>query len=435
MSTNQNQPAPAESAIENVRAEWIPSSFAADGTPEVPTDPAWNRFSDYIESYPGWSASLNIEGDPPTGQVDPEDHFRGVEESSLTIEWWLQRFFVDSTGAPNDLVGELIQYDGVSTNPVHEVLIRKEVRGGGRDGAGFRTYFVGSGCRPTSATIPGDPASSRPIIVEGQYAAEKVRQYVVHQPSTAAELAVKSTDPNDTNEVIIESEGATTTASVVLPGGSPNTVATTTTVGDIDAIEVKGEHAGDITVGISDGASPPTITTQLTEDPITGTASDGVDSDRGIPALGAGSHAPEIGQAPEQFQFLGTSSSFGGGALAESAASDRVHAFDLSIDVDVTREPRQATRRQSIDMGTRSISADADVAGPFESAKQNYDFYVGLEGDLVYNFPDSASVTLRNAQLTDTDEVSFAAGDGNIVYGVTFEPSGVPALTFTAASP
>lgn len=422
MSTNQ--PAPAESALPDVRAEWVPSSYDSAGIPRPPTDPAWNRFSDYIQSHPGWSGDAGVEGEPPTGQVDPADHFRGPEEHDLSIQYWLQRFFVDSNGDANDPVGELINYDGSNLDPVHEILIRKETEGGGAKGAGFRTYVYGSGCRPMSAELPGDPSASNPIMAEAGYACEAVRQYIIHQPATSVTPQVASASSNDTTQTVtVENEDGSTTDTFSLNGTTKVSGTGTASFSDIDAIWVDGDHEGDIMLYDGNG-------NELLEEPITGSNTDGVDSHRGIPLTGAGSHSSAIGTDPSNYLFLGTSSSWDGGALAESAAADRVHALDLSIEVDVTREPRQGTRRQSIDLGTRSTSVEADLAGPYESTKQNYRYFTGQEGDLVYGYPDG-DVTLVSAQPTDTDDVDFEGGDSNILYGITMEPHADPAITAT----
>jgi len=412
--------APVENALQNVRAEWVASDLSGD-YPGPPTDPAWNRFSDYLTIYPGWSGDAGVEGDTTVGTGWTTDHFRGPEEHDLTLSYWLQRFPVDASSNPNDPIGELLTLDYQSQYPVHEVLFRREVADGGVDGAGFREFIYGSGCYPSSGSLPGDPSAANPIVAEAGYAAQKVRQYIIHQPADGTTLEVVSTNANDTMDITIESEDGAQSETLTLTGTTTVTGATSFT--DIDAIWLSAEPQGDISVKDDSG-------NDLLEDPIQGSDDDGVEGDRGIPTLGSGSHSSAIGTDPADYLFLGTSSTFAGGALAESASADRVHALDLSIDVDLTREPGQGTRRQFIDPGTASVEVSADVAGPYETAKQNVRYYRETTGDLVYTYPDG-SITVKNAQLTDTDDVDRSAGDANQLYGVTFEGSGDPAVTAT----
>ena len=322
------------------------------------------------------------------------------------MQWWLQRFFVDGSGNANDPIGAMINKNPNGAHPVHEVLFRRTVSDGGVDDAGFRGYVYGSGAKPLTGSVPGDPSASEPIVAETEYGVEKVRQYIIHQPADGTTLDVASTSDNDTMDVVIESEGASTTETVTLNGTT--TVTTTESFTDIDVIWVTAEHEGDITVKDDSG-------NDLLEDPLLGSSSDGVESDRGIPPLGSGSHASEIGTDPESYLFLGTSSTYDGGALADG---DRVHALDLSIEFDDSREAQQGTRRQAIDPGSRTVEVEADLAGPYESAAQNARYYRGKEGDLVYTYPDG-DVTVGKAQLTDTDELEREGGDANILYGIT----------------
>lgn len=416
---------PAESALSNVRAEWIESDLSGDH-PRAPTDPEWNRFSDFIESYPGWSGDAGVEGQTPAGTGDIADHFRGVEEHSLTASYWFQRHPVDASGNANGPIGAMITHDYQSAYPTHELLFRREVTDGGAKGAGFREYVYGSGCKPTSGSLPGDPSASNPILAEAEYACEKVRMYIIHQPATSVTPKVKSTSSDDTTQTVtIENEDGSTSDTFSLNGTTLVSGDTGSSFSDIDAIWVDAEHVGDIDVQDGNGNS-------LLEDPITGTDTDGVEADRGVPLLGSGSHSSDIGTDPENYLFLGTSSTYDGGALAESTNSDRVHALDLSITVDMSREPRQSTRRQAIDPGPREATVDADVAGPHESYSQNIRYFRSVTGDLVYQYPDG-DVTVKNAQLTDTDDVDRSGGDSNIIYGVTFTGSGDGGAAVTAS--
>jgi len=412
---------PTESALDDLRVEWVPSTITVEGLARTPTDPEWNRFSDYHLRIPTWSGDAGSDGQPVAGQGDLFDHFRSAEEHDLTVEYYLQRHPV-AAGAVQGAGGELLLTSYRHAN--HEVLVRREeLDGGGAADAGYREFIYASGAKPTSFSLPGDPAESEPIAAELEYAAAKVRQYVVSQPASSTTLTVSSTDSTDTVDVTIESEDAATAETVTLPGTDTNEVTTTASFSDIDAVYAQGEHAGDIQV--SDG------TNDLLAQPLVGTETDGVESERGIPPLGGGSHASPIGTDPDRYVFLGTEATFGSGPLAESPdAGDRVHALDFSVEVEDSREPRQGTRRQVIDLGTRTASFEADVAGPYESTEQNYRYFTGTSADLVYTLPDG-TITVANATVTETDDVERGAGESGIVFGATFEGHGSPAVDAT----
>jgi hypothetical protein len=331
----------------------------------------------------------------------------------------MQRHFVDGSGNANDPIGAMINKGPNEAHPVHELLFRREVADGGVKDAGFREYVYASGAYPLTGTIPGDPSESSPILLEIGWGAEKTTQIIIHQPATNVTPQVASTSANDTGQTVtVESKGATTTDTFSLNGTTKVSGASGNSFSDIDAIWVDGSHKGDIMLYDGNG-------NELLEDSITGTTTDGVEAVRGVPLLGSGSHASAIGTDPEQYLFLGTTSSYDSGALADG---DRVHALDLSIEFDEDRNARQGTRRQSIDPGTRTVEVEADLAGPYESAKQNYRYFTGKEGDLVYGFPDG-DVTVNSAQLTDTDDVEREGGDANAIYGVTLTGQGTPAVT------
>lgn len=404
--------APPENALTDVRVEYVEET--TPGSP--PTDPAWQTPSDYYATVPSWSGDSAVEGENVVGSGDLADHFRGPEDHTLELEYWLQEALVDGSGNAQNPLAIPMVHDYQTGWPTHTVVVRREVTSGGADGAGYREYIVAYGARATASSLPGDPSEGNPVVGGLTYEAELTRQYIVHQPSASTTLDVVSTSDNDTMDVTIENEDAGTTETVTLNGTT--TVTTTATFGDIDAIYVSSEPEGDIQV--SDGSG-----TDFLERPIAGSNTDGVEGHQGIPLLGSGSHASAIGNDPADYQFLGTSSSWSGGDIADG---DRVHALDLTVEADVTKEAQQGTRRQAIDVGPRTGQAEVDVAGPYESAVQNARYYRTESGDLVYGFP-TFDITLKNATLIDTDDVERSAGDANNLYGVTFEGDGDPAIT------
>jgi hypothetical protein len=413
----------SENALTDMRIEW-----ATEDTPGVPpTDPEFNPFSGEIDEL---SASIDgtKEATSSLGYRDFIEMYRGPEESELTASYAQYNFPVDASGNVVDPIAYPLTVSGNGDYPSLTVTSRREVSGGGADGAGFREYLVVLGARPTASTVDGDPSAAQALPQELTLPSKTIRPHIIHQPSAETELVVRSTDPNDTNTVTIESEGASTTTDVDLPGSDPNTVATTMTFGDIDAIWVDGEHAGDIMVGTDDGSG--NIDVELLQKPLTGYNTDGVDSVPGVPALGGGSHATE--PAGPGTIFLGTQSEW-----ADAEIGERVHTLNLSVDVESSREPVQSSRQQAIDVGMRSVELDADIAGPYESSEKILAHFRDKTGDLIYGFGDDPSadpsnadkqIVAKNVEIIDAPDFTRTAEDTNYIPSVTFRAVGDPAI-------
>jgi hypothetical protein len=395
-----------ENALTDIRLEWVEESTVG----EPPSDPSWNKFSDYIDNFTG-TPGLSVSENEAVGSGDTVRNIRGAEtDNSLTVEYWLQRF-PTSGGSVVDPIAEPFLHDYNDEYPSHTVVYRRISNTGGADGAGFRQYSVAFGALPTSATIPGDPGEDSPQSLElGYDSAERYRTYVIDQPSAGTTLTVESTDSaaDDGNvTVTVEDEGAATSEQIDVGATG------TETFSDIDAIYVSsGEPQGDIS--ITDGSG----TTFLTLD---GINTDGIDYDRGIPPLGTGSHASDIGNNPERYLFLNTNSIFNSGEIAE-----RIHQFDLTCEVDTSVEPQQGTRRPTIDPGTRTVEADVDIAEDTGSTNRIREFLRGTTGDIVYTLGGTAQgsgagdITITDAQIVEVDDQSYGAGDANNIYNVTF---------------
>jgi hypothetical protein len=145
------------------------------------------------------------------------------------------------------------------------------------------------------------------------------------------------------------------------------------------------------------------------------------DYDVGIPPLGSGSHASDIGNDPARFLGLNAGVEYGSNPLA-----DRLHSFDLSVELDSDDPAVVGTRRGPIDEGTRTVTLDSDVAGPYESTTQMANHLQGVTDDLdlflggTDSTAAASTITLNEAQATDVDEQSYGAGDSNFIFGVTW---------------
>lgn len=392
----------SERALDDVRVEFVEET--TKGT--TPSDPSWTRIADFFESGPGYSTDASVDGPPAQGSSDTERISRGARENSLAFSYWMQQFPVDGSGDPNDPFGEILNRGPNTQLSTHTVVWRREQTEGGNDDAGFRDYVVGRGAYPLTGTIAGDPGESSAMVLDlGYEQVAYVENHVIHQPSSGTTLEVSSSDSGDTSQTLtIEDDGASTTEDVSLNGMT--TVTTSAPFASIDAAHLDGETVGDVT--ITDGSG----TTLLT---LYGTGTDGVDGQLGVPALGSGSHGSAIGTDPETYQFIRTSSTFGG-ALS---SPDRLHALDLSVEIDASTEAQQGTRAVAIDPGMRTVTAEVDVAGPWASATRLEEYLHGRTGDLTFTLPDG-DIVVKNAQATDVDDKDYSAGDANNVYGVTF---------------
>jgi hypothetical protein len=400
-----------ENSLQGVRAEWVEEKSV--GVP--PIDPQWNKFSDYLDEGPGWSNPDLTEENTAVGSGDVVDITRGAEDThEFTIQYWAQRALVDGSGNVQDPIAFPFLHDYTEQYTTHTIVWRREVTSGGADGAGYRVYTVGLGAKPVGATIPGDPGEASPQSLELSYEAEYGRSHRIDQPAADSTVEIVSTNTDDTAvSVTVEDEGAGTTETIQLNGTTA--VETTETFADIDVVYIQtGTPKGDITVqDPSDG----TVYTTLQ-----GTNTNGVDYDIGIPPLESGSHASDIGNDPGRYLGLNTSSAYGGNLIIP----ERVHQFDLAAEIDTDTNAQQGTRRPTIDIGTRTVTAEADVASEDASTQQTKSYLQGYQGDITYALGGTSTgsgvtdITLEAGQITDVDDQSFGAGDANNIFGVTY---------------
>ena len=397
-----------ESALQNARIEYVEES--TEGT--TPPDPTWSTFTDYLTEL---SASPNAdrEGQMVVGSGDYFDHFRGTEEPEFTTQYYKQQDFVSSGPSENYPAAYVLTYDHNSEYPSFTFEYRRETTDGGNDGAGFREYALAQGAKPVGVTLPGDPSASEPVIEELSWQARKFRTYVIHQPSSSTTVDVENTGSNSV-DVTIEDEGAATSETITVAGGS--TVTTTATFDNIDVIHAESEPDGDILV--TDGSG-----TTLLEGGLVGSSTDNVEGDRGLPPLGSGSHGSAIGTDPDNYMFAGVDVS--GIQWDSGDLSQRVHTLDLNVELDVSREAIAGTRQSTIDIGPRSTQeVSADLGGPHETADLLYEHWSNKSGNFVWSFEDN-DLQLTDAEIIDAPDFTRSAGETNYLPSVTLEGEGV----------
>jgi hypothetical protein len=396
-----NQATNADSGIRDHRVE-----FVREDTPgETPADPAWNRFSDTIETALQTEADVGIEAQRGIGDYERQNQFAGPEDSSASIEYHLQHFFVDSSGDPVDASADaMLRADNGGVKSTHTIVDRA-------DHGDTRTYTVVRGGYPDVDDISGDPGSGMPITVSLAYEAKRARSFKVAQPDGTT-VDVASTDAGDTSQTVtIEDDGASTSEDVTLNGTT--TVTTSESFDSIDAIELSDETAGDVT--ITDGSGNELARLHGTN------TYDIADGDLGIPALGSGSHAGAIGADYER--FLDDTISKGGSDLAAE-----VRSASFSVSNNYGKSGVMGTSEQAIHIGVQDVEFSATVAGDFEEHESITDHLQANAFDLVWTF-DGGTVTFADAVITDAGTVGPSAGDVISTIDNTFTPE---QITFSA---
>ena len=414
MSLSESQSGTAESGQLPGRYEWVeePSPGA------VPTDIEWNRFSDVIRTFemdPG--ATLARQDSIAT--ADAVDHNRGPEEPSATVGYDLQRFPVDGAGDPVDASAYGILRDQYNDLLGTLLAVGRREYGGGNDGAGVREFSVVRGAGVDSVSPTLDPSGEQPILMELSLTARKARSYLIHQPSAATTLELVSTNDGDTMEVTIETEDAGTTDTISLDGTTA--VTTTTPYSDIDAVWLADNPTGNVTV--SDGSG--TTLLELKGGLEYSDDDQPVDGDRGIPPLGAGSHAGEIGSSFEH--FVGDRFE----RPAGEAVRARINSASWTIENNINTQALHNTRAPALDAGNRGVTVDADAAGPYISHKSMMESLQKVQQHIEHEL-SGGTLQFKNAVPTDAAARTVEAEQAVASISETFSCSGDPAVVLTA---
>ncbi|MCU4744495.1 hypothetical protein [Natronoglomus mannanivorans] len=392
-----NQATDADSGFRNHRVE-----FVREDEPGVtPADPDWGFFSDTLETALQWEGDAQIEGQRGLGDYEVQNHFTGTEDHSVSIDYHLQRFFVDGSGDPDDAAGDAIlrDNDGGVLN-THTIVDKTEY-----DSA--KTFVVARGCYPNLDDVSGDPGSALPIVLSLDYEAKNVRMYKADQP-TGEVLTVRSTSSDDTSQTLtLESQGGYASEDVTLDGTTD--VTTTESFSSLEAFELDEPCEGDVVIEDADG-------NELTR--LLGAESyDGAQGDTGVPALGDGSHADPIGSEYER--FITDEITKNG---AQLAAEVRSASFNVSNDY--SKEPIMGTTEQAIHVGDQDAEFSATIAGNFESHSSMTDHLQANEFTLEWHF-SGGTVTFEDAVLTSPGEVGPESGDIIATIDNGFEPKGI----------
>ena len=190
---------------------------------------------------------------------------------------------------------------------------------------------------------------------------------------------------------------------------------------DIDAIWISGNPKGNVTVK---GDSSDTIVCEIAGGLAYSEDDQPVDGDRGVPALGGGSEASEIG---------GTFEHFVGDRVNRPASSPvrpRIQSGSWSAESEFDTEATHTSRLPTVDSSDFTFEIELDVAGPKVSHDSMMEALEKDQNDL-YHELSSGVLQFRNTTVVDSgSREREASGDAVAAVGETFEASGDPPIEF-----
>jgi len=390
--------ADVEAGVRPLRLEWIEETTEG----ETPADPEWSLFSDNVVSAFDWEPDANTTRLNAAGEITAQGFFNGSETHDVTFSYSLQQWYVDGSGDPVDAGGYFLEpASDNSLQATHTVVGRTVQADGGTDGAGRRIYVVAKGCHPDSLTAPFEVDEGTPIEQELAYQAEKVRTYDISQPASATKLDVTNNGTTSV-DVTIEDEGAATTETITVSGGS--TATTTGTFGDIDAVELSTDTDGSIVV--SDGSGTTFTTIQGSD------AYPAGEGDLGVPALGAGSHPSALNT--EYVRFLDDSLS-----IPNVESDVEIISGEMSVETGLDDNAQLGSARRNIHATEFTYTVTATLAGSKVSVDQTTNYLTEQTGTITWTAGEG-SIEFNNAFIQSPGSVTSEAGNGKAQYDSEF---------------
>lgn len=418
-----------ESGLQPYRTEAVRESTRG----VAPSNPAWILFSDNVRSF---EPSVDAGIEPQEGLGDPNytGAFAGTEEAEVTVTYDLQQWLIDGSGNAQDP-----SYDGVARDSdnrlpnTHTVVRRMDLAGldgsnsiNGSTSKDTRQYVVGKGGAVDEVTFTANIDSGQPVLVELTYVFEKLRWYQIDQPpsdGTGKQIAVKSTDANDTTQSVtiqgVDDSDAAAEESVTLSGTT--LVDTDTQFQEIDAIELDAETVGDVEVYEDDDNTVDTTTQGDQLAVLYGQSSyDQGEGDLGVPALGTGSHASAIGGTYE-LPLDGDSFERPSG----TAIADNVTSHELSFSNNVDPKPTEDGPRPTLSESGQDAEASISVFGQTETYQAIVEELRSTTSDYVWTLTapssgDTGSITLSSVTVVTepaSEEARQDAGEPDLTLG------------------
>lgn len=409
----------------------------------IPTDPSYRALSPRLITIEYEGAAPEQVERPAIGE-SVADLVPGVSEPAITVEYEMARWFYDSDGNPDDLLGYALNRE--AGRPVSSLLLRHEIKLGDNSAGAYVSPEATLEAREGTAEDPTPKESRRVAVsrgvdveegtptgdktegvwaVEASLAAQDVRLYQFDQPRSSQTVEVASTDSSDTDlHVTIEADDGTS-ETISLDSADATTAAPTSASFDSIANVAVFEddsgspgdrsrtHVGNITVTGSSSGELLAILHGMDDHEASYAAS-------GTPILGGGSTeaAPEDVFNPQEL-------------IAERPEGEAlipegdVASVELSIGVDITRSPMDTTARTQPGLVTPELTITflgetAPMALHDESRRSvAEDTFLYFDPERNYVFP------LPRAKITEGGE-SQSAGETAAESEVTIRAQDMP---------
>lgn len=412
---------PVESGLRNYRIDFArEASFGDWGA-----DPAFLYYSPVINSF-SWESENAPAERRALGSADPVEYQKASESHSFTIEYDMEKWLVDGSGNAEDAAYDGLARDGDNLLPNSHTVVTREDKGAIPEGAtvdgasgskATRIYSVGQGGLIDSVTLTGEAEDAAIVTVELEYMVHKARTYQIDQPDASTELVVYSTSANDTTQTLtIEDEGGATAEDVPLDG--TNLVTTTSTFGDVDALELDAQTEGDVVVAVNSGTTTsPAEGAQLAE--INGANTyGGNEGDLGVPALGAGSRET-LPTDPVYQSFVGDNIQRGNSDIYHTISSMSVSAENDLEDMEVTE-----TYGVELFPGSRELTAEATMFSEVASHDNLVEHLEVVEGDIDWTLT-GGTISLLSAVLSEPGAREVEEGQAVMTLDNTFTAQGL----------
>jgi hypothetical protein len=388
-------------------------NFIREVIPGVtPTDPAWLRYSDELNTVGNWVPNTNIAARTAIGTPDVVGFSIGAEDHELAISYSLQRWLTSAVEQPLDALadGFLRDADGYIIN-THSFLARQTLPAPeGSQASGVRIYTYGFGGKFDSASLTGDPSNSEPVMAEGSYRFSKVRSYEVSQPTATGTLTVVSTNAGDTTQTLtVEDEGAGATEAIALNGTTP--VVAAVSFPDIDSFRLDLETLGDVIVTFTAGGEEAfrIMGSESQQD---------IEGDLGMALLGAGSFEPALATPFEH--VLGDLVV----RASEFPLDTNLMTLAVSIANNIQVDPVVSQKAKVLSEGLREVTANVTVFSATGSHAATIEHLKALTADLVWTMT-GGTITLDNAVLTTPGARTYEKGEATMRRDNVFTGQGI----------